>query len=153
VALGCRAARTCIGVASFVDTNVLVYAEDRDAREKHELARDLVLRLWGTQEGVVSVQVLQEFYVTVTQKVKRPLAAPKAREIVREYMTWTVVENTKELLLRAMALQAQARLSFWDAMIVQAAIDAGCDCLYSEDLNAGQRFGSVVLVNPFQRVP
>jgi predicted nucleic acid-binding protein len=140
-------------VASFVDTNVLVYAEDRDAREKHELARDLVLRLWDTQEGVVSVQVLQEFYVTVTQKVKRPLAAPKAREIVREYMTWTVVEHTKELLLRAMALQAQARLSFWDAMIVQAAIDAGCDCLYSEDLNAGQRFGSVVLVNPFQRVP
>jgi predicted nucleic acid-binding protein len=68
-------------------------------------------------------------------------------------MTWTVVENTKELLLRALALQAQARLSFWDAMIVQAAIDAGCDCLYSEDLNAGQRFGSVVLVNPFQRAP
>jgi predicted nucleic acid-binding protein len=138
-------------VASFVDTNVLVYAEDRDAREKHELGRDLVLRLWESQQGVVSVQVLQEFYVTVTQKVKRPLAAPKAREIVREYLTWTVVENTKELLLRAMVLQPQAHLSFWDAMIVQAAIDAGCDCLYSEDLNAGLRFGSVVLVNPFQR--
>lgn len=79
---------------SFVDTNILIYAEDRDARTKHEVARDLVLKLWEDRDGVVSVQVLQEFYVNATRKLKRPLSNTKALEIVEEYLTWTVIENT-----------------------------------------------------------
>jgi predicted nucleic acid-binding protein len=137
-------------VPSFVDTSILVYAEDRDAGIKHEPARDLVARLWNERSGVVSVQVLQEFYVTVTRKLKRPLAAPRAAEIVREYLTWNVVANTGDLLVHAMSLQQSARLSFWDALVVQAAVDAGCDALYSEDLNEGQRFGPLIIVNPLR---
>ncbi len=136
---------------SFVDTNILVYAEDRDATTKHEVARDLVLELWDAREGVLSVQVLQEFYVNVTRKVRKPLTGAKALEIVQEYLTWTIVENTGLLLVAAVELQQRAKLSFWDALVVQAAMSAACDRLYSEDLNAGQTFGSVTVVNPFQQ--
>ena len=135
---------------SFVDTKILVYAEDRDAKTKHELARDLVVKLWDERSGVLSVQVLQEFYVNVTRKLKKPLSSAKALEVVEEYLTWTVVENTGKLLTTAVELQQKTQLSFWDAMVVQAAIDGGCDTLYSEDLNAGQRFGALVVVNPFK---
>lgn len=138
-------------VPSFVDTNILVYAEDRDAKAKHEIARDLVVELWGDRSGALSVQVLQEFYVNVTRKLKKPLSSAKAREIIDEYLTWTVVANTGKLLTDAIDLQQKVQLSFWDAMVVQAAIDAGCTKLYSEDMNDGQRFGSVVVVNPFKR--
>ena len=134
----------------FVDTNVLIYAEDRDSKAKHEIARDLVVRLWDERSGVLSVQVLQEFYVNVTRKLKKPLSSAKALEVVEEYLTWTVVENTGKLLTTAIELQQKAHLSFWDAMVVQAAIDSGCDTLYSEDLSDGQRFGSLTVVNPFK---
>jgi predicted nucleic acid-binding protein len=136
-------------VSSFVDTNILVYAEDRDAGRKHRMARDLVIELWGSRHGVVSVQVLREFYVNVTRKLKKPLVAAKAKAIVEEYVAWKVIENTGRMLLDAMDLQREARVSFWDGLIVQAAIDAGCSRLYSEDLNAGQRFGRVLVTNPF----
>jgi predicted nucleic acid-binding protein len=137
-------------VPSFVDTNILLYAEDRDAKRKHTVARDLILTLWDDREGVVSVQVLQEFYVNATRKLKKRLTHPKALEIVEEYLTWTIVENTSRLLTSAIRLQMKTQLSFWDAMVVQAAIEAGCELLYSEDLNSGQRFGSLVIVNPFK---
>lgn len=135
---------------SFVDTNILIYAEDRTTKAKHETARDLMIELWEKREGVLSIQVLQEFYVTATRKLKKPLTPAKAQEIVHEYLTWTVVENTGRLLAAALELHQNAQLSFWDAMVVQAAIEAGCDRLYSEDLNPGQRYDSVVIVNPFK---
>jgi predicted nucleic acid-binding protein len=138
-------------VTSFVDTNILIYAEDKDAGRKHELARDLIVQLWNDRSGVVSVQVLQEFYVNVTKKMRKPLPPAKALEVVREYLTWTVIENTGDLLVSAIALQQKAKLSFWDAMVVQAAIDARCERLYSEDLNAGQRFGTLQIINPLAR--
>ena len=68
---------------------------------------------------------------------------------MKEYLSWVVVDNTPKLLLAAVSLQQRAQLSFWDALVVQAAIDAGCDRLYTEDLNTGQKFGSLVVVNPF----
>lgn len=135
---------------SFVDTNILVYAEDRDAKAKHAKARELVLELWNDRQGVLSIQVLQEFYVTVTRKLKKPLRPVDALEAVREYLTWPVVENTGQLLVAAAELQQRAQLSFWDSLVIQAAIQAGCDVLYSEDLNAGQRFATVTIVNPFK---
>jgi predicted nucleic acid-binding protein len=146
----CPREKSFTTVPSFVDTNVLVYAEDRDAKTKHEIARDLILELWDDRSGALSVQVLQEFYVNVTRKLKKPLSSAKAKEIIDEYLTWTVIPNTGKLLTDAIALQQKAQLSFWDAMIVQAAIEAECTKLYSEDMNAGQRFGSVVIVNPFK---
>ena len=134
---------------AFVDTNVLVYAEDVSAGRKHQAARDLLIQLWNDADGVVSVQVLQEFYVTLTRKVGKPLNATKALAIVKEYLAWVVVDNTPKLLVAAVGLQQRAQLSFWDALVVQAALDAGCDRLYSEDLNAGHKFGSLTIVNPF----
>ena len=151
VEASCLRERTSTTVPSFVDTNILVYAEDRDAKAKHDVARDLIVELWDDRTGVLSVQVLQEFYVNVTRKLKKPLTNAKALEIVEEYLTWTVVENTGKLLTNAIGLQQRGQLSFWDAVVVQAAIEAGCDQLYSEDLNAGQRFGSLVIVNPFKK--
>jgi predicted nucleic acid-binding protein len=99
---------------------------------------------------VLSVQVLQELYVTLTRKVRRPLTPARAADVVREYLAWRVVDNDGDLLVAAMALQQKGSLSFWDALIVEAAGAAGCDRLYTEDLNPGQRFGMVQIVNPFE---
>lgn len=134
---------------AFVDTNVLVYTEDRTAGRKHVLARDLMVKLWNDADGVLSVQVLQELYVTLTRKVGKPLSADKALAIVKEYLSWVVVDNTPRLLIAAAGLQHRTQISFWDALVIEAAIEAGCDRLYSEDLNAGQKFGALVVVNPF----
>jgi predicted nucleic acid-binding protein len=128
---------SCTTVPSFVDSNVLIYAEDRDAKSKHEIARELIVELWEQRSGALSIQVLQEFYVNVTRKLKKPLTSAKALEIVEEYLTWTVVESSGRPLVNAIGLQQRAQLSFWDSMVVQAALDAGCDRLYSEDLNDG----------------
>jgi predicted nucleic acid-binding protein len=138
-------------VPSFVDTNILVHAEDRDAGRKREVARDLLVELWNSEGGVVSVQVLQELYVTLTRKLRRPLAPARASEIVREYLTWKIVDNDGDLLVAAIDLQQRASISFWDALVVEAAVAARCDRLYSEDLNPRQRFGSVEVINPFLR--
>jgi len=139
-------------VPSFVDTNILIYAEDRDAKGKHEVARSLIMELWESREGVVSVQVLQEFYVNVTNNLKKTLTVAKAKAIIEEYLTWTVVDNTGRMVVDAIDLQRKAQLSFWDSLIAQAAIQSGCDRLYSEDMKAGQRFGPVtVVVNPFKQ--
>ncbi len=140
-------------MAAFVDTNVLVYAEDRDAGRKHVIARDLVADLWRSGEGVLSVQVLQEFFVTVTRKMPRPLAADKALAIVEQYLTWRVVENTGDLLVAAIRLASALQVSFWDALILEAARAAGCARLWSEDLQHGQRIGDLAIVNPFHPEP
>lgn len=136
-------------VPTFVDTNILVYAEDRDAGTKHTVARDLVADLWRSEQGVLSVQVLQELFVTVTRKVPRPLGPDQALAIVEQYLSWRVVENTGDLLLGAIRRASRLKISFWDALIVEAALVEHCDCLWTEDLNHGQRIGDLVIVNPF----
>jgi predicted nucleic acid-binding protein len=137
-------------VPVFVDTNILVYAEDRDAGgSKHTIARDLVADLWRSGEGVLSVQVLQEFFVTVTRKMKRPLQPPEALAIVEQYLTWRLVTNTGDLLLAGIRLAATLKISFWDALVVQAASVERCERLWTEDLNHGQRIGNLTILNPF----
>lgn len=136
-------------MARFVDTNVLVYAEDRDAGPKRSKALDLVMDLWDERDGVVSIQVLQEFYVTVTRKVRKPLSSAGATRIVEEYLSWTVVDGTAALLLGGLAIARRARLSLWDGLIVEAARMGGCEILYSEDLGHGQVIAGVRIVNPF----
>lgn len=133
----------------FVDANILVYAEDQDAGRKHEIARDLMGSLWRSGEGVVSVQVLQEFFVTVTRKIPQPLSPEEALAIVEQYLTWRVVENTGDLLLGGIRLASTLKVSFWDALVIQAARTAGCDRLWTEDLNHGQKVGDLTITNPF----
>lgn len=137
----------------FVDTNILIYAEDRDAGSKHIIARDLVADLWRSGEGVVSVQVLQEFFVDVTRKMPRPLGPDEAFAIVEQYLTWRVVENTGGLLLAGIRLASALKVSFWDALILEAARVERCDRLWTEDLNHGQRIGDLTIVNPFLAEP
>jgi predicted nucleic acid-binding protein len=133
----------------FVDANVLAYAFDPSARTKRAAAAHLLERLWDSGTGCLSVQVLQEFFVTVTLKVARPLSIDEAADRVREFAVWNVFAPKAEDVLAAIALQKQAKLSFGDAMIVQAGAESGCDVLWTEDLNHGQILRGVRIRNPF----
>lgn len=133
----------------FVDANVLVYAFDSSAARKQRTARELLERLWGSGTGCISIQVLQEFFVTITRKVPKPLPVDDAKARVREFAAWTVFAPTAEDILTAIDLHAQAKIGFWDAMVVLAAAEAGCDVLWTEDLNDGQLLRGVRVRNPF----
>jgi predicted nucleic acid-binding protein len=137
------------GIA-FVDSNVLIYAHDRDAGPKRELAMALLGRLWTERTGILSVQVLQEFFVTVTRKLQTPLARAQAREVVRAYAPWVMSPTTPETILRATELSEAARIDFWDALIVAAAEQSGAETLYSEDLNHGQVIAGVRVLDPLR---
>ena len=132
----------------FVDTNILMYAHDTAAGEKHERAKAVLEQLWRDRTGVVSTQVLQELSVNLRKKVRRPLDAKATRDIVADYLTWHVVVNNGESILEAIDLEARYQISFWDALVVHAAQASGADILYSEDLSSGQKYGSVRIVNP-----
>ncbi len=134
---------------TFVDTNVLIYAHDVDAGPKREAAIDGLRRLWVEDSGALSVQVLQEFYVNVTRKLASPLARATAREVVQSYGLWVRQPTSVATILRATDLAEMAQLSFWDALIVAAAEQAGATELLSEDLNAGQTIAGILIVNPF----
>lgn len=134
---------------AFVDTNILVYAYDAGAGERHERAVDLVSRLGRDQSGAISVQVLQEFYVTMTRKIAVTMDPEVARERVRILSRWRVHSPLAADVLAAAELAQSAQVSFWDAMIVRSASALGCAVLWSEDLNAGQRIDGVLVRNPF----
>jgi len=137
---------------SFVDTSILVYAHDRSAGAKHARARQLIEDLWDSGQGVLSTQVLQELSVNVRRKARQPLSAEETRRLLEDYLSWEIVVNTPASVLRALDLEARYKMSFWDALIVQAAESSGAAILYSEDLASGQRYGSVRVVNPLQAV-
>ena len=132
----------------FVDTNILMYAHDSAAGEKHTRAKALVEELWENRSGAVSTQVLQELAVNLRRKAKKPLDAKATRDIIADYLAWHVVVNGGDSILEALELEARYQLSFWDALVVQAAQVAGVEILYSEDLSDGQRYGTVRVKNP-----
>lgn len=133
----------------FVDTNVLVYAHDRGSGRRHEIARELVRELWEGRSGVLSTQVLQELYVNLRRKAARPLDVAAARQLVEDYLSWKVVVNDGAAVLRAIDLEGRYSLSFWDALIIDAAHGADAALIYSEDLGHGQRYGVIEVRNPF----
>ena len=133
----------------FVDTNVLVYAHDQSAGEKHKRARQLIGVLWENQTGCLSIQVLQEFYVNVTQKVARPLKPEVAGQIISDLAVWQIHEPGVADVLDAIRLQSRYQLSFWDAMMLASAAALGCKIVWSEDLNPGQQYDQVFVSNPF----
>jgi predicted nucleic acid-binding protein len=134
---------------TFVDTNVLVYAHDASEPRKHPLARAALERLWATRRGVVSTQVLQEFYAVSTSPAKLAMAPAEAREIVRLYGEWPVVTLETELIVNASVLHERESISFWDALIVEAARVAGATRLLTEDLSHGRSFGTISVEDPF----
>lgn len=137
---------------TFVDTNVLLYAHDASETEKQPIARALLEVLWVDRSGVLSTQVLQEFYVVATRKFTPPMRRSEARELVALYATWSVVQVDVGLIVDAAALEERAQLSFWDALIVEAARRAGATRLVSEDLQDGRRIAGLVIDNPFGAV-
>ena len=131
----------------FVDTNILFYAHDRTAGLKHERAKRLVDGLWESGAGVLSTQVLQEFCATV-RRVDRSRPFEDLQRLVQDFSSWEIVVNTRESILAALEIESRYKISFWDALIVHAAQSSGASTLYSEDLNAGQAYGSIRVVNP-----
>jgi len=133
----------------FIDSNILVYAFDNSAGRKWEIARSVLQACWQNQTGCISIQVLQEFYVTVTRKIAHPLDLPTARQIVSDLSYWNVAIPNADDVLEAIDLQQEHQLSFWDAMILQSAIRCQCPSLLSEDLSHGHTYRRVRIFNPF----
>lgn len=133
------------GRPRFVDSNILIYAHDHTANERHVQARDLVDALWRTETGALSVQVLQEFFVNIRRKI--PI--PEARRLVADYTNWRTHSPGTRDVMEAIDIHRDYKISFWDAMIVRSAAQLDCDVLLTEDLNAGQRYCGVLAENPF----
>lgn len=134
---------------AFVDTNILIYARVPAMGDKHIAARELVQALWEDGSGVISTQVLQEFAVNFGRSFPQRVRTAELRAILADYAAWQVVINTPGSVMRALEIADRFQISFWDALIVQAAEIAGAKVLYTEDLSHGQAYGSVLAVNPF----
>jgi predicted nucleic acid-binding protein len=132
----------------FLDTNILIYAYDIDSGYKREIAGNIVKQGWeNIGETAISVQVLQEFHVTLMRKGRD---VSESTELVRDFFLWPVVENTAAILNEALILQQRYQISFWDSMILAAAKASGASILFTEDLNHNQWYdGDVRVVNPF----
>jgi len=133
----------------FVDTNILVYAHDLDAGNKHDQAAEIVSQLWESRNGVLSTQVLQEFYVTLTRKVSSTLSKLEARKLVQKYSHWQLVLNDPSLITQASEIEESNSISFWDALIVSAAYSQNVPTILTEDLNHGQIIEGISIKNPF----
>ncbi len=136
---------------TFVDTNILIYAHDVDAKAKHEVAKSVLRELWSERTGILSMQVLQEFYVNVTRKIAITLPKDLARAVVSSYTAWCV-ETTPAEIAAAFRIEDDSGIGFWDALIVSSAVKSGAGRILSEDLNAGQRIAGILIENPFAGV-
>jgi len=133
---------------TFIDTNVLIYAHDADAKTKHATAKSILREFWSKRNGAVSPQVLQEFYVNVTKKIPHPLTKESARLVVSTYTIWCI-ETTSVEISNAFRIEDESRIGFWDALIVASALKSGAHRILSEDLNAGQTIAGIRIENPF----
>ena len=134
-----------MSVEAFLDTNIWVYSVDTSAPAKQRTAQQLI----GSVHPVTSAQVLGEFYVTVTRKLPHPLQPEEALTRVREMAPDRVVSLDAALVAAAMATATRYQLSYWDSLIIEAAVRAGCSQLYSEDLSDGAEYHGVTVRNPF----
>jgi predicted nucleic acid-binding protein len=132
---------------SFLDTNVLIYTDDQDAPEKQRLALELFAECRRRRSGVVSTQVLQEYFVTATRKLG--VAADVARRKTEIFGRLHLVTLGMEEILGAIDLHRLHGIAFWDALVVRAALASGCVRLFSEDFQSGRRFDGLEVVNPF----
>jgi predicted nucleic acid-binding protein len=142
-----------VSVLVFVDTNVLVYARDSTEPGKQARAAEWMARLWDEGSGRLSAQVLQEYYVTVTRKLDPGMPRAEAREDVDALRTWSPLVPDARLLDEAWAAEDRWGLSFWDAMIVAAARQLGCELLLTEDLQDGQELEGLLVRSPFALDP
>lgn len=137
----------------FVDSSVLVYAKDSSEGTKQQRALEWVEHLWRSRSGRISIQVLEEYYLTVTRKLKPGIDANQARGEVRDLLAWRPLPVDPLLVEKAWAVEELFRLSFWDALIVSAAKLTDCEYLLTEDLQNGQDFDGLTVVDPFDVAP
>ena len=133
----------------FVDTNILIYAHDLDAGQRNEISVAILRDLWENGIGIISTQVLQEFYVNVTRKIENPLPKSQASGIIESYLAWPVELNDTRTVLAASEIEERHMLSFWDALIVASARNAKAEKILTEDLNHGQEIEGILIENPF----
>ncbi|RCW75418.1 PIN domain-containing protein [Pseudorhodoferax soli] len=136
-----------MGERSFIDTNILVYAEASDLPAKQRTALDLLKRLYEEASGVLSTQVLQEYCNVAIRKLRMPAQQIRAR--LDLYEQFEIVQVTPVIVRMGLDLHQTRSLSFYDALIVASAQTAGCSTLFSEDLNTGDKMGPVRIANPF----
>ena len=141
----------CYYLKFFLDTNILVYAYDSSEKEKYSKASRLLKDLWSSQAGVLSIQVLSEFYVVVTQKVERPISSSEAKAIIEDYLaSWEVIEPRADTLLSSIEAANKYDFHFWDAMIFVSAKEANVSRIYTEDFQHNLEIEGVKFINPFK---
>jgi predicted nucleic acid-binding protein len=133
----------------FIDTNVWVYLFDADNPTKQRLVRDLLSNRELRALLILSTQVLQEFYVSVTRKLATPLDPEAAFQAVQDLAAFPMIQIDPPLILLAIQRSWKTKVSFWDALILEAALTAGATLLYSEDFQDGAVYGGLRIVNPF----
>ena len=138
------------GAKVFVDTNVIVYAYDKSAGDKHRVAVNIMKDLWQSGLGTISTQILQEFFVTLTKKIQAPLDISVVRETIRRLSRWDVVLVEVDTIISATELQERYKYSFWDSLIIASAIAGGAKTILSEDLSEDQAIQGVTIKNPFR---
>lgn len=134
---------------TFIDTNIFVYCFDNGSPEKKKKAIEIVEGFWENSKGVLSFQVLKEFFVTVTEKLPNKMDLRDAKAAVIDLLTWEIFHESKSSFEKSLQIVERYRLSFWDANIVSAAILSDCAQIFSEDLRHRQTIEGVKIVNPF----
>jgi len=133
----------------FLDTNILVYAHDKENPDKKAKSQAILFECLRNGTGVISAQVLSEFFVTITRKVKQPMPSDRAKKEIVLLSTIATVDIDATLVVEAVNIKERWQLSYWDSLILAAAERAGCGTVCSEDMSDGQRYGSLVVCNPF----
>jgi predicted nucleic acid-binding protein len=134
----------------FVDTNILVYAYDASSGEKHKKAQGIMESCWNSGNGIISSQVLQEFFVSVTKKIAKPLDTSTAKEIVKDFLKWKTIIIDGEIILEAIDVHVRYKYSFWDSMIIASAVEGGAKTVFSEDLSDKHVIKGITINNPFK---
>jgi len=138
-----------MGVNCFVDTNILVYSRDASEPEKQLKAKQCLSLLWQQETGRISAQVMNEYYVTVTQKLKPGLSREQARSDLRALSVWQPLDISTQLIESAWEVQDQYAYSWWDSLVIASALFLDCQYLLSEDMQHEQSFGKLKVINPF----
>lgn len=133
----------------FLDTNLFVYSIDQSEPEKREKVRLILKKIIDLHQPVISTQVIKEFYVVATTTLKADRLIVK--NIIHNFRNMEVVNNDLELMEQAVDISIISQLSFWDSLIIAAAEKANCEFVFSEDLNAGQSYRGVMIVDPFRK--
>ncbi|UJS24411.1 PIN domain-containing protein [Thiothrix winogradskyi] len=138
-----------MSVKAFVDTNILVYSRDKSEEDKQAIALQWLAVLWQQRSGRISFQTLNEFYVTVTQRLKPGLSRPEAQADIRNLLLWNPLPVDSTVIENAWLIQERHRFSWWDSLILSAAQIQDCTYVLSEDMQHEQQIGNMTIINPF----